>query len=128
MKDTGKYPQVGVQSGPTESEMPIEVAGIIGGIARRVPDADGRPADSMLAVYKDRMTYTCIFQNEVASIHFDHKRSEIFFRGRNIKFMEVAPELVQSLWDLAEVLARDREGQRLLPAYRETLAHLLADK
>src|SRR5438046_1397485 len=67
--------------------LPVEVAGIVGGVARRVPDATGRPADSMLAVYKDRLTYTFILEAEVASIHFDSRRQEIFFRGHNIRFM-----------------------------------------
>ncbi|MBI2344422.1 MAG: hypothetical protein HYV02_08850 [Deltaproteobacteria bacterium] len=111
-----------------ESLLPNEIAGIIGGVARRVPDAAGRPADSMLAVYKERLTYTFILENEVASIHYDAGRREIFLRGHNIKFMPLSPPLLQSLWDLTEVLARDREGRALLAGYRETLGHLLADK
>lgn len=104
-----------------------EVAGLVGGVARRVPDRAGKPSDSMLAVYKDRLTYTFIFHDDVASIHFDQRRREIFFRGHNIRFMPSSDGLEQALWDLAEVLAHDREGRNLLAAYRETLASLLAD-
>lgn len=109
-------------------ELPTELAGILGGVARRVPGPNGRPADSMLAVYKHRFTYTFILQNEVASIHFDRQRGEIFFRGHNVKFMTLEPEQRQALQELMTVLRQDREGKGLLAAYRETLAHLLADK
>jgi hypothetical protein len=107
---------------------PVELAGILGGVARRVPDAAGRAADSMLAVYKERFTYTFICAEEVASIHFDRRKGEVFLKGHNVKFMTLSEAQTQALWDLAEVLARDREGQRLVAAYRETLASLLADK
>lgn len=109
-------------------ERPTELAGILGGVARRVPGPSGRPADSMLAVYKHRFTYTFILQNEVASIHFDRQRGEVFFRGHNVKFMALEPEQRRALEELMTVLSQDREGQGLLSAYRETLAHLLADK
>lgn len=117
--------EVGMQS--TEPLPPVEVAGIVGGVARRVPGPDGHPADSMLAVYKDRFTYTFIIDAEVASIHFDQRRREIFFRGHNIQFMSITPAQARALHDLCEVLVADREARRLLPAYRETLALCMAD-
>lgn len=104
-----------------------EVSGIIGGVARRVPDKAGKAADSMLAVYKHRFTYTFIYADEVASIHFDQARKEIFFRGRNIKHLDLSEDHLQAFWDLAEVLAGDREGLELLNDYRTTLAHALSD-
>lgn len=107
--------------------VPPEVAGVVGGISRRVPGPGGRAADSLLAVYKDRFTYTFIFEEEVASIHFDLRRREIFFKGHNIRYMELVEGHHLALWNLAEVLAQDREGQVHVEQYRETLARSLAD-
>ncbi|MBI2346710.1 MAG: hypothetical protein HYV03_07530 [Deltaproteobacteria bacterium] len=104
-----------------------EVAGVVGGVTRRVPGPGGHPSDSMLAVYKDRFTYTFIFQDEVASIHFDTIRREIFFKGHNIRYMELQHDHLQSLWNLAEVLAHDREAKNYVSAYSETLGRVVAD-
>lgn len=105
----------------------MEIAGIIGGRARRVPDVEGRAADSMLAVYKGRLTYTFICDNEVASIHYDANKEEIFFRGHNIKYMTLTDSHIVALLELALVLEKDREGKQWVAKYRETLAPLLAD-
>lgn len=107
--------------------LPVEVAGIVGGVARRVPGPTGKAADSMLAVYQHRLTYTFILHKQVASIHFDSKRGEIFFRGRNAKFMTLEQDHIRALCELVEIMARDRQAKKLLPAYRETLAGLMAD-
>lgn len=104
-----------------------EISGIVGGITRRVPGPGGLPSDSMLAVYKDRFTYTFIFEEEVASIHFDRRRQEIFFKGHHIRYMELSSGHLQALWGLAEIIAQDREACVHMVAYRETLAHQLAD-
>lgn len=104
-----------------------EISGIVGGVTRRVPGPGGVPSDSMLAVYKDRFTYTFIFQDEVASIHFDRRRQEIFFKGHNIRYMELSDDHLRALWNLAEVIAKDREARVYTTAYRETLAHQLVD-
>ncbi|MBI4365408.1 MAG: hypothetical protein HY543_01165 [Deltaproteobacteria bacterium] len=108
--------------------MPPEVAGIVGGVTRRVRAAGGKPSDSMLAVYKDRFTYTFIFQEEVASIHFDPVRKEIYFKGHNIRYMDLTDRHVEALLSLVEVLLQDREAKTFAVPYRETLARLLADK
>ena len=115
------------ESGKSE-QLPMQIAGIIGGQARRVPDVAGRAADSMLAVYKQRLTYTFICDHDVASIHYDDTRREIFFRGHNIKFMALSETQNEALWGLAVVLANDREGERLAQGYQETLEMVLRDR
>lgn len=114
-------------SAHSADHLPIDIAGIIGGRARRVPDSSGRAADSMLAIYKNRLTYTFICDNDVASIHYDAAKHEIFFRGHNIKFMALSESHITALHELAAILAGDREGKRLCQDYQETLALLLAD-
>jgi len=84
--------------------------------------------DSMLAVYRDSLTYTFILEREVASIHFDRLRGEIFFKGHNIKNMELTPEQEQALKDLRSVLMQDSRARPFLSDYDATLGRLLADK
>lgn len=84
--------------------------------------------DSMLAVYKNCITYTFILDEEVASIHYDRMRGEIFFKGHNINNMKLTERQVQALIDLKDVLNRDKEGQPFLSDYSATLDKLLADK
>lgn len=127
MKRDDERPTVS-QAETRSSELPTEIAGILGGASRRVPDAMGRASDSMLAVFGHRMTYTFICGEEVASIHFDRQRQEIFFRGHNIKFMELDGLQMQALLELEEILGHDRQGREFLPDYHATLARLLADK
>jgi len=87
-----------------------------------------RAVDSMIAVYKERITYTFILDDEVASIHFDRLRGEIFFKGHNIKNIELTESQVQALKDLGSVLSAEKEGQPFLSDYEATLGRYLADK
>jgi hypothetical protein len=82
----------------------------------------------MLAVYKDRLTYTFIMDHEVASIHYDRHRGEIFFKGHNIRNMELDEEQKQALMDLSHVLEAEARGNEFSADYEATLARLLADK
>lgn len=84
--------------------------------------------DSMLAVYKDCLTYTFILDREVASIHFDRMRSEIFFKGHNINNIELTSRQMQALNDLKAVLAQDKRALPFLSDYSATLGRFLADK
>lgn len=112
----------------TDPTAEFERPGLWSGTSRRVPDAAGRAADSMLAVFGERLTYTFICGDEVASIHFDQGRGEIFFRGHNIKFMELDGQQLQALLALEEILVNDREGRTYFAAYHATLAKILTDK
>jgi len=96
--------------------------------ARKVGVKGTTETDSMLAIYKDNLTYTFILEREVASIHFDRIRSEIFFKGHNIGNMELTVRQVQALNDLKIVLARDEKGRPFLSDYSATLGRYLADK
>ncbi|PIR17249.1 MAG: hypothetical protein COV46_05015 [Deltaproteobacteria bacterium CG11_big_fil_rev_8_21_14_0_20_49_13] len=109
-------------------ESPLERIKKTGGVAHPVKQRMGRPADSMLAVYRDRFTYTFILDKEVASIHFDRSKKEIFFRGHNILKMVLSPEQVRALKSAQEVLEDDEQGKLLFNEYVATLGGLLADK
>lgn len=106
----------------------IDLMRSIGGVAHPVRTPKGRAVDSMLAVYKDKLTYTFILANEVSSIHFDRSRGEIFLKGHNIKQLELSQNERKALEDLKIVLVEDDDGRRLLNDYVATLTHILADK
>ena len=109
-------------------ESPLEQIRRTGGVAHPVKREQGRPVDSMLAVYRDRFTYTFIMDKEVASIHFDKAKKEIFFRGHNILNMALSPEQVKALKAVQEILKEDEQGKLLFNDYVATLGGLLADK
>lgn len=107
---------------------PLERIKRSGGVAHPVRTPSGKAVDSMLAVYRRRCTYTFIMDKEVASIHFDCDRHEIFFRGHNIRGMELTPAHIKTLKSLQEILKTDEEGKLLFNDYVATLTHFLADK
>lgn len=116
------------ETGQASSRTPLDLLGLMGGKSRKVQKGEKRKADSVMAVYKDRVTYTFIMQDEVASIHFDRKRKEIFFRGHNITNFSLSGEQVRALNELKDVLAADEKGRSLLSDYEATLDRVLADK
>lgn len=96
--------------------------------AKKVSHLSQDLPDSMLACYKDRFTYTFILGSEVASIHFDRTKGEVYFRGRNVLNFNLLPEEKKALYAIFPALKRDKRGKSLLPAYEATLDKLLADK
>lgn len=106
----------------------LELLQRVGGQARRVRGIAGMPPDSLLAVYRDRLTYTFIVDQEVASIHYDHTRREIFYRGHNIANMMLNSHQRKLLKGLVDVLAHDGRAQPFIPDYLATLDRIFADK
>lgn len=97
-------------------------------VARKVHPKRQKAVDAMLAVYSGRLTYTFIAGHEVASIHFDQKRGEIFYKGHNVRSMPMGDEVRGYLWELAEILAHDEEGMAYSSEYSATLRKVLTDK
>lgn len=106
---------------------PLEIIMSQGGRAHKVGGMAGREADSMIAVYKDRFTYTFMMSKEVASIHFDKMRRNIYFSGHNIQNMKLTGEQREELYKIINVLESDDEGRELKSDYEATLGTLLAD-
>lgn len=98
-----------------------------GGKAQPVKASQAKGQDSMLAVYKDRLTYTFIMEREVASIHYDQSKEEIFFKGHNLKNMKLETAQIQALERLKTILMQDERSKHLVLQYEATLAKLLAD-
>jgi hypothetical protein len=97
-------------------------------VAHKVHPKRQQAVDAMLAVYKGRLTYTFIAGHEVASIHYDQNRGEIFYKGHNIRHMTLGDDVRISLWDLAEILTTDPKGGDYAAEYSATLRKVLDDK
>lgn len=122
-----KDKQLNGVSGERQHLSPLELIKLHGGRAHRVRGEAGKDADSMIAVYKDRFTYTFIMNKEVASIHFDRKKNKIFFSGHNIENMPLTSEHKAELYSVIKVLETDENAIELKDAYQATLGSLLAD-
>lgn len=128
MKKTQENLEVAKEDASAGHTSPLDLIRLMGGRAHRVGGGRERSPDSMLAVYKNRLTYTFILDDEVASIHYDHQKGEIFFRGHNIKHLELNGEQKRALFSLQEILGADSEGKEFLSDYLATLERSLADK
>ncbi len=86
------------------------------------------PSESQLVTFGERMTYTFAYGKEVGSIHFDRARGEIFYKGHNIRNMEMEPWQWQVLEQLRQILAKDETGQRFAESYGHALDKITIEK
>lgn len=112
-----------------EQKTPIDLWKLIAkeGHAKKIPHPTSGEVDSLLAVYKDRLTYTFILGKEVASIHFDRNKRAIYFRGHNIKNIELSDAQRHALNGLKTVLKEDEHGEAFFNDYDATLGEFFAD-
>ena len=106
---------------------PLDLERLMGGKAHPVGKDKQRHPDSMLAVYKNRLTYTFIMDNEVASIHYDRSKGEIFYKGHNVKNIALKESQRKALLSLKMLLEEDEEGREFIEDYGATLERSLAD-
>ncbi len=88
----------------------------------------GKPPVSQLVIFEDRMTYTFAIGKEVGSIHFDRMRREIFYKGHNVRNMDLEEWQWQLLDQLRQVLAVNENGKPFLETYNRTLDKVLLEK
>lgn len=86
------------------------------------------PAESQLISFGDRMTYVFAFGKEVASIHFDKGRGEIFYKGHNIRNMDIEEWQMQLLERLRSLLASEERGRAFVESYGRTLDKIVLEK
>lgn len=84
--------------------------------------------DSQIVSFGDRMTYTFAFGREVGSIHFDRMRGEIFYKGHNIRNMDLEPWQMQVLEQLRQVLGKDEQWARFAEPYGRVLDKIVVEK
>lgn len=86
------------------------------------------PAESQLISFGDRITYVFSFGKEVGSIHFDSGRGEIFYKGHNIRNMEIESWHMQVLEKLRQILNADDRGQPFSEDYARVLDKIVLEK
>lgn len=73
---------------------------------------------------KHRFTYTFLFDGEVASVHFDANRAEIFFKGHNIRNMKLSESQIHLLKQTVLQVAESGQSS-LAEHYRACLLKVL---
>lgn len=111
----------------TQRQTPSKVA------ARRPPgvlkrEEGGRSSERQLISFGDRMTYVFALGKEVASIHFDKGRGEIFYKGHNLRNMDIEEWQMQLLEKLRQVLASEERGKEFVEAYGRALDKIVLEK
>jgi hypothetical protein len=86
------------------------------------------PKGSQLVSFGERITYTFAHGKEVGSIHFDRGRGEIFFKGHNIRNMEVEEWQWQMMEQLRKILTADDRGRPFAAPYGKILDKIVLEK
>ena len=126
MKNHRPTKQMAIHGKPTFNALDLYKR--IGAVAHKAPTKGKAAEDSMLAVYRNRVTYTFILGKEVASVHYDRKRGEIYFSGHNVRNMDLSDDQRQALMDFGVAMQADENAKEFSSSYDATLARLLADK
>lgn len=85
------------------------------------------PTESQLISFGDRITYVFTLGKEVGSIHFDKGRGEIFYKGHNIRNMDLEDWHCQVLEKMRHVLDSDEKGKRFGESYASTLDKIILE-
>lgn len=88
----------------------------------------GLPADSQLISFGDRFTFTFAQGREVGSIHFDRRRGEIFYKGHNIRNMDLEEWQMQVLEGLRNTLMHDEQGKNFAADYAHALDKITMER
>jgi hypothetical protein len=88
----------------------------------------GLPADSQLISFGERFTFTFAQGREVGSIHFDRGRGEIFYKGHNIRNMDLEEWQMQVLEGLRKTLTHDEQGKTFAEDYGRALDKIVMEK
>ena len=103
---------------------------------KKVPPALGEeryrvadfPHQTQLVSFGERVTYTFAAGKEVGSIHFDRGRGEIFFKGHNVRNLDLEEWQHQEMEKLRQILAQDEKCQDFAPSYGKTLDKIIMEK
>ncbi len=76
----------------------------------------------------NRATLTFFTDQEVASIHYDLDRDEIFYRGHNVKNMTLNEKQWEALQKFSDYLGSSQGSERLNKSYHDCLERLLSQQ
>lgn len=80
--------------------------------------------EARLFATPERATLTFYQGSQVASIHFDKKRQEIFFRGHNVKNMTLTEEQWMALRQFTQYLREHQVDREMIQSYEECLEQI----
>ena len=82
--------------------------------------------ESQVITFGDRITYTFfIGKSDVGSVHYDMGRGEIFYRGHNVRNLELEKWQIDLLMKFEEILKQDSQYERFLYSYSQALEKIL---
>jgi len=81
--------------------------------------------EARLFLAPNRATVTFYLENEVASIHYDLLRDEIFYKGHNVKNMTMTERHWVALQNFSHYLAQTPKAEKILKAYDNCLRQLI---
>ena len=79
------------------------------------------PQDSHLVSFGERVTYTFAVGNEVASIHYDHGRNKLFYKGHRINQDNMERWMLELMKHFKVVLAKSEYSDRFLEGFTALL-------
>jgi hypothetical protein len=109
-----------------------EKSGEAGGTPQggRVSAADHQAMEALgfrqgqLFTSPERLTLTFFMGDQVASIHFDLFRREIFFKGHNVKNMTLTPDQWLALGNFSKLIKSEGCPPKMVVAYEECLGQI----
>lgn len=84
--------------------------------------------ESQLVAFGERITYVFSLGKEVGSIHFDKGRGEIFFKGHNIRNMDLEEWQMQMLEKMRSILVSHEKGRGFAESYARILDKIIVEK
>ena len=81
--------------------------------------------EARLFLAQNRATVTFYLDQEVASIHYDLQRDEIFYKGHNVKNMTLTEQQWTALQNFSSYLSQVPKSEKIRKAYLECLTTLL---
>lgn len=91
------------------------------------PSEEASLRDKRLVSLGGRVTYTFSHDQEIGSIHFDRAKNEIFYKGHNIRNMDLAEWQMQVLEEFRGVLKNSRE-HHFYESYARLLDKIILEK
>lgn len=128
---TGDYTRRKKVSNPDEPKFE-NLGDLKEGLSHKPPQipatAPAIPSLNQLMSFGEKVTYTFLHNKEAGSIHFDRSRREIYYKGHNLKNMDLRPEHLKMLEQMRRLLRSDPNGKNFADEYDRTLDKILPAK
>ena len=97
-----------------------------------LPERSEKPTSNNFEAYvsprlfidKQRFTYTFLHEGEMASLHYDARRSEIFYKGHNIRNLNLTKLQINMFGKMTELLC-NAGADVLAKSYQDCLCKIL---